>query len=193
MDIRVDFSGTDWILLALLCLILPLDWMAAGIGAAVVHETSHALAVKLVGGDILWIRIGIGGAVMQVSETDECKKLISILAGPAGSFLLLLLCNIFPKLALCGLVQGAYNLLPVYPLDGGRALRCAAVMIFTECRADRICHAVQNMTVILLTSAALWASFIAKMGLFPLLLLALLLSGIMQGKIPCKDGRFAVQ
>jgi stage IV sporulation protein FB len=150
MDIRVDFSGTDWILLALLCLILPLDWMAAGIGAAVVHETSHALAVKLLGGDILWIRIGIGGAVMQVSETDECKKLISILAGPAGSFLLLLLCNSFPKLALCGLVQGAYNLLPIYPLDGGRALQCLLTILFSPPKAKKVMACVTWICKILL-------------------------------------------
>ena len=193
MDMQVEFRGCDWILLALLCLILPLDWMAAGITAAVVHEGSHILAVRLMGGDILRLRMGIGGAVMEASEMNAWKTLISILAGPAGSFFLLTLSGYFPKLALCGFVQGLYNLLPVFPLDGGRALRCGLSMIAAPDLADRICQGVQVLSVFLLITAALWASLALKMGLIPLMILGFLLSGILKGKIPCKDGRFGVQ
>ena len=52
------------------------------------------------------------------------RELICILAGPAASLLLLCLARIFPRVAICGLIQGCYNLLPIAPLDGGRALHC---------------------------------------------------------------------
>ena len=51
------------------------------------------------------------------------QEWISALAGPAGSLLLGLIMPLFPGVAIIGMVQGIINLLPIYPRDGGRALR----------------------------------------------------------------------
>ncbi|MBQ8768996.1 MAG: M50 family metallopeptidase [Oscillospiraceae bacterium] len=105
-------------------LILPLRWILAAVIAAAFHEVCHALAVYFCGGKVRRLSVGNRGAVMHADELPAVKALICILAGPAGSLLLLLLVRWIPRIALCALLQGFYNLLPIYPLDGGRAVRC---------------------------------------------------------------------
>lgn len=109
---------------AFLLLVLPLHWILAAVIAAVCHELCHMGAVYALGGRVLSFRIGPTGAVMETELDGPGRECIAALAGPAGSFLLLLFGRVLPHVAVCGLIQGAFNLLPLYPLDGGRALRC---------------------------------------------------------------------
>ena len=95
------------------------------LGAAAIHEAGHCLAVKLCGGSIHALSLTVRGAVLQTTPLSYRQEAICALAGPCAGFLLLLLVRLFPWLAFWGLIQGIYNLLPVYPMDGGRALRCA--------------------------------------------------------------------
>ena len=44
------------------------------------------------------------------------------LAGPFGGLVLLLTARWLPRLAICGLMQSVFNLLPISPLDGSRAV-----------------------------------------------------------------------
>jgi len=111
------------VLLALLLITLPLPWVAAAILAAAVHEGGHWCAVRLLGGKTQSLWVGLRGARMEAVLPSPRRELLAILAGPAASLSLLLLIRVFPRLSLCGLVQGVFNLLPIVPLDGGRALR----------------------------------------------------------------------
>ena len=61
---------------------------------------------------------------MDAAPLPVGAELVCVLAGPAASLLLLLLVRPFPRLALCGFVQGVYNLLPLGRLDGARAVAC---------------------------------------------------------------------
>ena len=123
---RIEIQPGFCILWAFLILTLPMKFLGSALLAAIFHEACHALAVRCLGGRILNMTIAAGGMVMEVSEQDAKGECLCALAGPAGSFLLAILP--FPTLALCGLVQGLFNLLPIMPLDGGRILGCILEM-----------------------------------------------------------------
>ena len=63
------------------------------------------------------------GARMDAAPLPLKADLCCVLAGPTASLLLGLLLPVAPRLALCGIVQGVYNLLPLGTLDGARAVR----------------------------------------------------------------------
>ena len=100
--------------------------------AAIIHEVCHALAVHLLGGQILHMSIAAGGMVMEAAGLDTKGECLCALAGPVGSLILAVLP--FPMLGLCGLCQGLFNLLPLMPLDGGRVLGCFLEMTIPQHR-----------------------------------------------------------
>lgn len=128
---KISISPSACAMAALTILLLPLRWIFAAFFAAAFHEICHILAVYLCGGRIQQLTIGDRGAVMYAKHMPIRKSILCVLAGPLGSLLLVLLLRWMPRVAICGLFHGIYNLLPIYPLDGGRAIRC-------------ICSAIKN-------------------------------------------------
>ena len=115
---RVEVTPGFCVFWAFLILTLPLKFLLAAVVAAAFHEICHAIAVKAAGGHILSMTLGAGGMVMEI---ESGREMLCALAGPVGS--LLLACLPVKNLAICGLVQGIFNLLPIMPMDGGRVLR----------------------------------------------------------------------
>lgn len=123
MTDKLEIKPGAFLLPAFLLLVLPWQWVGAAVLAASVHEASHILALKLTGGRVARITVGGSGAVIETAPMDAFRECICALAGPLGSGLLLLLFRQLPRTALCALVHCLYNLLPLFPLDGGRILR----------------------------------------------------------------------
>ena len=148
--------------------------------AAFIHECAHYLSIRLLGGQVYGVTLGGNGALMETAPLTPCREAICVLAGPLGSLSLLLMARHFPEAAVCGLVQGAYNLIPIYPLDGGRILRCLL--------PEKICRWMELvfLTVLLILTGIFFSQL-------TLILLFALLIPVIRGKFTCKEAPSAVQ
>lgn len=191
---RVSISVDPWgcIFGALLLLLVPLRWLFAAVLAALIHEAFHIFAIYLCGNRVFGVRIGLGGTAIETNVSGGVQELLCAMAGPFGSLLLLTLCHHFPELALCAGAQGMFNLLPVYPLDGGRALQCLLTMLFPK-NAARIGKWITMTVFLLLMVICIFAAFRLALGLFPVLLALILAIKVILRKKPCKQRQIGVQ
>ena len=188
LQLRWDFYA----LLAVSVLTVPLGWAISWIAAATVHELGHITAIRLLGCPIEAISVGWHGARIVTGNLDN-KEWICALAGPLCGLLPILFARCFPAFALCGFVQTAFNLLPVYPMDGGRALFCLLRNFCEESQARMITFWVAAGTI---TGCALLAFYLNRkfsVGLAPFLIIGVLAIKTLAIKFPCKDGGYAVQ
>lgn len=192
-EFPIRVSGGFCILLAAGLLLLPLSWLLAALTAAAFHEICHLAAIRLCGGKIRGMRLGGHGAVIEIGEMSRGRELVCALAGPLGGGSLVLLAQWMPRLAVCAAVYSLYNLLPVYPLDGGRAVQCAAYMLLPPEVADLLCTALRWLAIAAILMAGIWASRWRNMGFIPLLAAGLLLIRTNPVKFPCKGGKLRVQ
>ncbi len=119
----IQIDDKVWVIWAMWILLLPLNWLAAVMIAALFHELAHICAVYLLGGFVRRIILTPMGARIETENIFGLYEAICALAGPAANFAMVSMIHKYPIFGLCALVQGLFNLLPVYPLDGGRALR----------------------------------------------------------------------
>ena len=158
--------------LAALLLTLPGQWIASAIAAICIHELCHAGASLILGYPIWRISVGFSGVKMETAPMEPAHELICALAGPLGALLTLPFARWIPGVCVCAAIHTLYNLLPIYPSDGGRALLCAARLLFPEKVAFAISIAVQWIVLILMAGAGLWMSFGLKWGAAPWILSA---------------------
>jgi len=137
MPRSIHADGTFWIFLALLILTLPLNWVLSALLAAAVHELCHLLMMRFLGINVYSLRIRPGGAMLDTGPMSPKEELLSALAGPLGSFFLLALVRTAPRITLCALVQGLFNLLPLGDMDGGRIAKSLFHLLREKALANR--------------------------------------------------------
>jgi len=120
---RVQVQAGTYLLAALCILILPLNWLMGWFAAVCCHEAGHMLALAYCGIPIHEINIGCTGARIFTGPITAKQELLCAAAGPISSFMLLSVAMLFPAAAMIGLIQGLFNLLPIYPFDGGRIVK----------------------------------------------------------------------
>lgn len=154
---KVEMSPGACILAAFLLLIVPLKWLLAAWTAAFFHEMCHIATIRACRGSICEVKVGTGGAVLETSPMTAGKELLCALSGPFGSLLLFALLHRLPELAICGCIQGIYNLLPFYPLDGGRALRC--LFSFAGEKGEKVFQITEKILWCIFVGTLTWVIF----------------------------------
>ena len=188
----IELKAGAYLAAAAAVLVLPLWFFVSLVIAASVHEFCHYLALKVADVRIHRITIGPFGASMETEAMGPGRELLCALAGPLGSLILVPCFRWMPGIALCGLIQGSVNLLPIYPMDGGRILRCLLELLRIP-QQDKICNAAEWMTVLGILPLGFWGKWNWNLGWGGVLIGAILLLRIIRRKIPCKESRFGVQ
>lgn len=122
--LKVRIEAGAYIAMSGYLLLMPPKWVLSALMAATVHELGHCAALWAFGIKIYEIRVGAFGARIETEPTEGREGAICALAGPLAGMLVCLFWRWMPGAAVCALVQTAFNLMPVYPFDGGRALEC---------------------------------------------------------------------
>jgi len=187
--VRIQVDPLLFLCIPAMLLLLPLRWFCAVMIAALVHESGHLLCITALGGCVQEIRFEIPGAVIFAFAPDFLSHCISIAAGPVLSLFLILWRNTYPELALCGLAQGLYNLIPILPLDGGRLMEHFLNRYIPE-KTRLLMEIIRHICMIPILGIIVFTATNQNWYCFPaevILLLSLI------RKSPCKDAGIKVQ
>ena len=171
-----------------------------------IHEFGHQLACRSVGGTthdiVLWV---LGGVAYVSPPQRPGATLWSIAAGPLVNvvlfplFLFLMILgksagweetcpnadNFVVMLFSINLVLLVFNMLPIYPLDGGQILRSLLWFVFGQARSLMIASYVGFVGVAGLVAYAFWAQNI-WMGIMCAFILMNCWGGLMQARAMAK-------
>ncbi|MGE4485620.1 MAG: site-2 protease family protein [Oscillospiraceae bacterium] len=126
--------GADFFVLLFLLILFCSDELLLLFAAAVIaHEAGHIIALQRCGAAAECVKLRFYG--ISISYREEkltfCKNILCAAAGPAASLILALCAGVYGRyfandgaylLAGISFVLFAFNMLPVYALDGGRML-----------------------------------------------------------------------
>lgn len=176
---KITIAAQWFIFYALVLLLVPIRWVLGWSLASLLHEFGHCIALKLCNVRIVEIRINIHGAQITAEPIPQAKEAICALAGPAVGLCTLLVLRYAPYMALSGFIQSCFNLLPVYPLDGGRALRCFLLCYFNTHKTDLILQLISITMILGFVAFGIWMSIKYALGAWPILFPAMSILGVM--------------
>ena len=134
---------------------------------ALIHELAHLVTGMLMGLKPETLRIMPLGFCIEFKTNIEdynkkilksnilsVKKIIIAIAGPFINLIIVLfgiLYNIDTNIIYANLLLFLFNMLPIYPLDGGRILKNILKMFFANRKANDYTNIISNVLVIVLT------------------------------------------
>lgn len=137
------------------------------------HELGHLAVLALCGQPVRRLRLTAMGATIETGLLPYGQEFLSALAGPAADLLLfVVLRRLWPVAAVLALGLGLFNLLPIWPLDGGRALAALAGRFMSQEEGTVVRQIAAGAAGTFLVLGAASASWLLHLGIWPLLLAA---------------------
>jgi stage IV sporulation protein FB len=161
---------------------LPIPWVIMVFVSILVHELAHVNKANKLGykTDYVFIDIFHGGALIDSRYTENDKHSIAIaFSGPASNFMLSLISFLLVTIGAgfglsydsmtyvleftaINFLMFAANLVPIYPLDGGRISKAFFSMVFGKERGKRING---GLSLVLSSLVLIWSIMIFSIPL----------------------------
>lgn len=172
-------SASFWLLILAAAIVSPAQVVVSVLLAAALHECGHLAALRFFHVPVEGLRLTALGAVLYADGARRLsygRELLVTLAGPAANLLCALPAGAFARnwealyvFAGANVVLCAYNLLPIRPLDGGRALYLAAAFFFGPMVGDAVAAVVGTACALALLVLGVYLSVVAGSGMLFLL------------------------
>ena len=174
-------SASFWLLMLAAAIISPAQVVMSVLLAAMLHECGHFAMLRLFHVPVEGLRLTALGAVLYAKGARRLsygRELLVTLAGPAANLLCALLAallarntqqGLFYVFAGANVILCAYNLLPIQPLDGGRALYLAAAFFFGPMVGDAVAAVIGTACALSLLVLGIYLSVVSGGGMFFLL------------------------
>ena len=188
-----DVGFSFYIFIAAFLLLVPLRIAIAWLVAVATHELSHYIALRMFRVSVFSLKLRAFGVVMDTAPMSGKKEVACALAGPLGGLCLLAVARWMPCTAICAVIHSGYNLLPIYPLDGGRALRRILSMVFGNRTGQWLSKIVSYAIIGVLFVLAIYLTWNFHMGILPVCFVLLLMIRCSNIKFPCKQLEQIVQ
>lgn len=129
-----------------------------------IHEIGHLLCGILLGYipkalNITPFGIGIVFQNYKSKENIHLKKILIALAGPMTNILIVILSNLllsrnefFNEVVYSNLLIAIFNMITIYPLDGGRILKSMVEMKYDKIIAEKISIKINKILIIIVTA-----------------------------------------
>lgn len=120
------------------------------LSAVLLHECGHMISLLVMRKQIQEIRFDLFGALIRSEPLSQQQEIFCALAGPAVNLAAVLIFRERPEVYAIHGALFLFNMLPIYPLDGGRALFCGLDAFLPFERAQRMIHCISLVVSFLL-------------------------------------------
>ncbi len=161
-----------WLVTILLCFNIGNE-LRLGILFSLLHETGHLTAIFFLKERPKEISFGLFGMTIKrrrdLSQNYRCE-IITALAGPVTNFILALIFLILSRFivntivlecVLVNIILGSFNIVPVFSLDGGRALEALLKLNFDNDISEKILKAVSFFALVIMMTGGIYILIIS--------------------------------
>ena len=158
---KVNLSFSFWAVVTLMLMLDRSNTAIITLISAVLHETGHLIMMYAFSAPPEKLTLGFFGMRIDKRESSLSflKETIVALAGPIVNLIIALVSFVFYKfycneqmlkISTINLMLGLFNLIPIEPLDGARAIKNTLSMFLDEQCIDKILNSILWFFLILL-------------------------------------------
>ncbi|MBE6984876.1 MAG: hypothetical protein E7434_04555 [Ruminococcaceae bacterium] len=172
---RIDVSPAFVAFLCAYYYFDPLHTFSPFLLSGILHEMGHLITLRLYKVEIHSIKLRMSGAEIASAPMSYFQEILVAISGPLVNLMLLFFSSkTNPNLAFMNFVLVAYNLLPIYPLDGGRILHAMLHIMLPSVAAEILEHVIGLLCISGILAASCYLTCVWHAGLWPVILSGIL-------------------